>query len=39
MGQVSLTLIRLVIICYIVPSRPSWLLNKNAFSNSESDVV
>ena len=37
-GQKSLTWIRLII-CYIVPWWPSWLLDLIAFSNSESDVV
>ena len=39
MGQKSLTWIRLILICYIVPWWPSWLSDQIAFSNSESDVV
>ena len=39
MGQKSLTWIRLIMICYIVPWWPSWLSDQIAFSNSESDVV
>ena len=39
MGQKSLTLIRLIMICYIVPWWPSWLSDQITFSNLESDVV
>ena len=35
-GQKSLSCIRLIMICYIVPCWPSWLLDQIAFSNSES---
>ena len=38
-GQKLLTWITLIMICYIVPWRPSWLSDQIAFSNSESDVV
>ena len=38
-GQISLTWIRLIMICYIVPWWPSWLSDQIAFSNPESDVV
>ena len=38
-GQKSLTWIRQIMICYIVPWWPSWLSDLIAFSNSESDVV
>ena len=38
-GQKSLTWMRLIMICYIVPWWPSWLSDQIAFSNSESDVV
>ena len=38
-GQKSLTWIRMIMICYIVPWWPSWLSDQIAFSNSESDVV
>ena len=38
-GQKSLTWIRLIMICYIVPWWPSWLSDQIVFSNSESDVV
>ena len=38
-GQKSLSWIRLIMICYIVPWWPSWLSDQIAFSNSESDVV
>ena len=39
MGQKSLTWIRLIMICYIVPWWPSWLSDQIALSNPESDVV
>ena len=38
-GQKSLTWVRLIMICYIVPWWPPWLSDQVAFSNSESDVV
>ena len=38
-GQKSLTWIRLIMICYIVPWWQSWLSDQIAFSNPESDVV
>ena len=38
-GQKSLTWIRVIMICYIVPWWPSWLSDKIGFSSSESDVV
>ena len=38
-GQISLTLIRLIMIRYIVPWWPSWLKDQNALRNPESDVV
>ena len=34
-GQKSLTWIRLIVICYIVPWPPSWILELNDLSNSE----
>ena len=39
MGQKSLTWIRLMMTCYIVPRWTSWLSDQIAFSNSESAVV
>ena len=38
-GQKSLTWIRLILICYIVPWWPSWISDQIAISNSDSDVV
>ena len=38
-GQKSLTWIRLIMVCYIVPWWPSWLSDQITFSNPESDVV
>ena len=35
-GQKSLTSIRLIMICYIVPWWPSWISEQKDFSNSES---
>ena len=37
-GQIWLTCIRLIMICYIVPWWPSWLSDQIAFSNPKSDV-
>ena len=37
--QKSLTWIRLIMICYIVPWWPSWLSDQITFSNSKSDVI
>ena len=38
-GKKSLTWIRLMMICCIIPWWPSWLSDQIAFSNPESDVV